>query len=156
MALLDDIVNGGNLVTGLAIGVGVLIVLPLAGPVLRPLAKTAIKGGLIAYGQTTRLFGGTGEEVRNVVAEAQREIGTMAWRETGQTPVPQALLERPPLLPKVVGRFRRAVLAQKRRSLSVRQPAQLCHRGRDQTCSRKNKAPVITRARHIRWRAACP
>jgi hypothetical protein len=44
MALLDDILSGGNWVTGLAIGVGAVIVLPLAAPILRPLAKTAIKG----------------------------------------------------------------------------------------------------------------
>ena len=32
MALFDDIVNGGNLWTGLAIGAGALIVWPLIGP----------------------------------------------------------------------------------------------------------------------------
>ena len=49
MALLDDILSGGNWMTGLAIGVGAVVVLPLAAPVLRPLAKTAIKGGILAY-----------------------------------------------------------------------------------------------------------
>src|SRR5215813_8691455 len=44
MALFDDILSGGNLVTGLAIGVGAVVVLPLAAPILRPLAKTVIKG----------------------------------------------------------------------------------------------------------------
>ena len=39
MALFDDIVNGGNLWTGLAIGAGALIVWPLIGPVLRPITK---------------------------------------------------------------------------------------------------------------------
>jgi hypothetical protein len=49
MALFDDLFSGGNWVTGLAIGLGAVIVLPLAAPVLRPLAKTAIKGGILAY-----------------------------------------------------------------------------------------------------------
>jgi hypothetical protein len=32
MALFDDILSGGNWVTGLAIGVGAVVVLPLAVP----------------------------------------------------------------------------------------------------------------------------
>ena len=48
MALFDDILSGGNWVTGLAIGVGAVIILPLAAPIIRPLAKTAIKGGILA------------------------------------------------------------------------------------------------------------
>jgi hypothetical protein len=47
MALVNDILSG-NWVTGLAIGVGAVIILPLAAPVLRPLAKAAIKGGILA------------------------------------------------------------------------------------------------------------
>ena len=39
----------GNWVTGFAVGVGAVIILPLAAPILRPLAKTAIKGGILAY-----------------------------------------------------------------------------------------------------------
>jgi len=35
--------------TGLALGGGTVVVLPLAAPILRPLAKTAIKGGILAY-----------------------------------------------------------------------------------------------------------
>src|ERR1700730_17340781 len=56
MALFDDIVNGGNLWAGLAIGAGALIVWPLIGPVLRPIAKTTIKGGLIAYREAEQLY----------------------------------------------------------------------------------------------------
>ena len=40
MALFDDIVSGGNLVTGLAIGAGALIIWPLVRPIARPIAKT--------------------------------------------------------------------------------------------------------------------
>jgi Protein of unknown function (DUF5132) len=80
MALLDDIVIGdivigGNVVTGLAIGVGALIAWPLIGPVARPLAKSVIKGGLIAYRQAEQLYAGAIEGVGDIVAEAQQEVG---------------------------------------------------------------------------------
>ena len=78
MALLDDIVNGGNITTGLLVGAGALIAWPLISPIARPLAKSVIKGGLIAYDQATRLVAGAVEEVGNVVAEAQQEIGATA------------------------------------------------------------------------------
>jgi len=41
MALFDDILSGGNLVTGLAIGVGAVVVLPLAAPILQRLRSRA-------------------------------------------------------------------------------------------------------------------
>jgi len=45
--VFEDIVVGGNLMTGLAIGVGALVVLPLAAPLLRPVAKTAYRGAVV-------------------------------------------------------------------------------------------------------------
>lgn len=78
MSLVKDILNGGNVVTGLALGVGALVVLPLVGPMLRPAAKAVIKGGLRAYDQATRLVTGAVEEVGDVVAEAQQEIRATA------------------------------------------------------------------------------
>jgi len=92
MALLDDIVIGdivigGNVVTGLAIGVGALIAWPLIGPVARPLAKGIIKGGLFAYRQAEELFAGAIEGIGDVVAEAQQELGatTPARGNTGRS-----------------------------------------------------------------------
>ena len=81
MALLNDIVIGdfvigGNVVTGLAIGVGALIAWPLLSPIARPLAKSVIKGGLIAYRQVEQLYAGAVEGIGDVVAETQQEIGT--------------------------------------------------------------------------------
>jgi len=49
MALFDDILSGGNWVTSLAVGVGGVIILPLAAPSSDPLTKTAIKGGILTY-----------------------------------------------------------------------------------------------------------
>jgi len=42
MVLLDDVVNGGNLVTGLAIGVGALIAWPLISLTARPFSLTGL------------------------------------------------------------------------------------------------------------------
>jgi hypothetical protein len=78
MALLDDIPSGGNWVTGLAIGVGAVIILPLAAPILRPLAKTAIKGGILAYQGASGLVEGIGDFVAEVAAEVGSEIATPA------------------------------------------------------------------------------
>ena len=75
MALFDDILSG-NWVTGLAIGVGAVVVLPLASPILRPLAKTAIKGGILAYQGAAGLVEGIGDFVAEVAAEVGSEIAT--------------------------------------------------------------------------------
>ena len=74
MALLDDIFSGGNWVTGLAIGVGAVIILPLAAPILRPLAKTAIKGGILAYRGGAGLVEGIGDLFSEIVAEDGEEV----------------------------------------------------------------------------------
>jgi hypothetical protein len=75
MALLDNVLTGGNLMTGLAIGVGALIAWPLIAPVARPIAKSVIKGGLMAYRQAEQLYSGAVEGIGDIVAEAQQEIG---------------------------------------------------------------------------------
>lgn len=90
MALFDDIpvvgeaLSGGNWVTGLAIGVGALIVLPLAAPILRPLAKSAIKGGILAYQGAAGLFEGIGDLVTEVTAEGGGEVATQAAEGAAQ------------------------------------------------------------------------
>ena len=87
MALLDDILNGGNLMTGLIVGAGALIVWPLIGPAMRPIAKTAIKGGLIAYREAERLYTSAVEGIGDITAEAQQEIGAArpAQSDTGRS-----------------------------------------------------------------------
>jgi hypothetical protein len=63
MALLDDFLNGGNFGTGVAIGAGALVAWPVIRLVARPLAKTLIKGGLIAYQQAEQIYAGAVEGV---------------------------------------------------------------------------------------------
>jgi hypothetical protein len=74
MALFDDILNGGNLVTGLAIGAGALIAWPLINPRARLLAKSLLKGGLIAYREAERVYADALEAIGDMVQEVQHEI----------------------------------------------------------------------------------
>jgi uncharacterized membrane protein len=78
MALFDDVLSGGNWVTGLAISVGAVVILPLAAPILRPLAKTAIKGGILTYRGTAGIFGGLSDLVAEAVAEGGEEVAEEA------------------------------------------------------------------------------
>ncbi|MGA7865093.1 MAG: hypothetical protein WA709_04330 [Stellaceae bacterium] len=56
--------------TGLALGGGTVVVLPLAAPILRPLAKTAIKGGILAYQGAAGLLEGVGDLVAEAIADS--------------------------------------------------------------------------------------
>ena len=88
MALLEDLFKS-NPVTGLAIGVGAILVgptlLPVVGQVIRPALKAAIKGGMVLYDEVA----GIGAAVGEVVAEARAELGADAGSssaEPGETP----------------------------------------------------------------------
>ena|SRR5713226_7303364 len=74
---LDDLVKG-NLVAGLAVGlVSVLLaptVLPAVARAARPLAKAAVKGGIIAYEKGRELLAEAGEAVEDIAAEARSEM----------------------------------------------------------------------------------
>jgi Protein of unknown function (DUF5132) len=73
MALVEDLFKG-SAVTGVAIGVGALLlaptVLPAVGRVLRPAAKAAIKGGMVFYRETMAEIG---EVASDLFAEARAE-----------------------------------------------------------------------------------
>jgi len=69
MAMLDELFKG-NMLTAVAVGLGAVFLAPLAGPVLRPAAKAAIKSGMLAYQGLAEL----GEAVVDIVGEAQAEL----------------------------------------------------------------------------------
>ena len=77
MAFFEDVFKGGNIVTGLAIGIGSAVVAPLIlpaiGNALRPVAKTMIKGGILVYDQGRQAMARVGEAASDVVAEARSE-----------------------------------------------------------------------------------
>jgi hypothetical protein len=74
MALIEDLFKG-NLAAGLAIGVGAVIfgptVIQTMRSVLRPAAKTLIKGGMVFYRETLSELG---EMATDLVAEARAEL----------------------------------------------------------------------------------
>lgn len=77
MALFE---NGfrGNILTGLAIGIGATILAPVVVPVVaavaKPLAKAAIKGGVLLYEKGRETVAEVGEVIEDLVAEAKMEI----------------------------------------------------------------------------------
>jgi hypothetical protein len=81
MALLDDIFQG-NMLTAVVVGLGAVLLAPLAGPVLRPAAKAAIKGAMVAYQAVAEL----GEAVGDMVAEVQHEWGEAETEAAGRPP----------------------------------------------------------------------
>ena len=70
----------GNIVSGLAIGIGSAIVAPLVIPALskaaRPLAKAAIKGGLVLWETGKEKLAEAHELVDDLLAEAKTEIAS--------------------------------------------------------------------------------
>ena len=74
MALLDDALKG-NLATGLAVGAGAVMlgptILQAVGAILRPAAKSLIKGSMVFYHQTLAEIG---EFASDLVAEAKAEL----------------------------------------------------------------------------------
>lgn len=71
---LEDVFKGGNIVTGLAIGIGAAVVAPAITPVLRPIAKSLLKAGLIAYDQGRVALAEFNEHTSDMLAEARAEL----------------------------------------------------------------------------------
>ena len=74
MALFEDVFKGGG-VTGIAMGVGAVllapVVLPAVGQVLRPVVKGVIKTGISAYREVTNQLDNA---TRPMIQEAQAEL----------------------------------------------------------------------------------
>ena len=81
MALIDDLLKGSNVVTGLVMAAAAVIALPFFGPLIRPVAKTAIKGGIMAYREATKLYEGTAREIGDLAREAMEELGPELAKE---------------------------------------------------------------------------
>jgi hypothetical protein len=77
MAGVDDLFKG-NIVTGLAVGVGIAILAPLVTPILvsvgKPLAKSMIKTGMLLYDKGRETAAELGEVFEDLVAEAKVEL----------------------------------------------------------------------------------
>lgn len=73
----EDLFKGGNIVTGLAIGIGTAVLAPVlvpaVGALLRPVAKAAIKTGILAYDWGRQTAAQVGEAASDMAAEARAE-----------------------------------------------------------------------------------
>jgi uncharacterized protein DUF5132 len=78
MALVEDLFKG-NIVTGLAVGIGAVVLGPIVAPaitaVLRPAAKAVIKTGIYAYDWGCTALSQVNEMTGDIVAEARSEVG---------------------------------------------------------------------------------
>jgi hypothetical protein len=74
MALFEDMFKG-NVMTGLAVGIGAVILgptlLPMIGNVVRPAMKAVIKGGMYVYRET---LADVGEVASDLFAEARADM----------------------------------------------------------------------------------
>jgi hypothetical protein len=81
MSLVEDMFKGGNVMTGLAVGIGAAVVVPVVAPLLRPLAKSVIKAGLIAYDQGRAAMAELNERTGDMVSEARTEMARVGDHE---------------------------------------------------------------------------
>jgi hypothetical protein len=77
MALLEDLLEG-NVGTGLAAGIGMAVLGPLLAPALagtvRPIAKTIIKAGLLAFDAGREGLARWKETADDLIAEVRAEM----------------------------------------------------------------------------------
>jgi hypothetical protein len=80
MAGIEDVFKG-NVVTGLAIGIGAAIIVPVVVPLLasvgKPVAKSLIKSGILLFEKGQETFAELGEVMEDLVAEAKAELDGM-------------------------------------------------------------------------------
>jgi hypothetical protein len=74
MAFFEDIFKGGNIITGLAIGVGIAVLGPVVRPLVRPVAKSIMKAGISLYDQGRVALADLNEQASDMVAEARAEM----------------------------------------------------------------------------------
>ncbi len=89
MGLLDNGLKG-NVVTGLAIGIGAAIlaptVLPAVANAAKPLIKAAIKSGIIIFEKGKETAAELGEVFEDIVAEAKSEMAAAHKEEVPPVP----------------------------------------------------------------------
>lgn len=89
MALLDELLKR-NVITGLAIGIGVTVLGPILLPPLvratKPAAKAAIKSGLVLLEKGRETLAELAEMTEDIVAEAKAELAQEAEAVTGTPP----------------------------------------------------------------------
>ena len=89
MGLFDNGLKG-NILSGLAIGIGAAVLAPTVLPIIvgaaKPLVKAAIKGGIVLYDRGKESFAEVSEVVEDLVAEVKAEIAEAAEAEHPEPP----------------------------------------------------------------------
>lgn len=89
MAILGNGLKG-NIVTGLAIGIGVAVlgpvIIPAMARVAKPLAKAAIKSGVGFYEKGREVMAEALEVVEDLVAEAKSELAEADKKRAAEAP----------------------------------------------------------------------
>jgi hypothetical protein len=71
-------VRNDDFIKGAALGLGVAILVPVAVavlmPVIRPMARSALKAGILAYEKGRETLAEFGETVDDIVAEVEEEL----------------------------------------------------------------------------------
>ena len=86
MGFFEDALKGswGAALVGVGVALVAPTVLPAVGAALRPLAKSAIKGGVMLYDTVKEGVAEAGEQITDMVAEVRAEGGDEA-EETVET-----------------------------------------------------------------------
>jgi hypothetical protein len=84
LALLEDALKGGNLVTGLAIGIGAAVLAPMVMPLVRPAAKSLLKAGLYAYDQGRVALAELNERGGDLMTEVRAELEGEAGKASSE------------------------------------------------------------------------
>jgi len=99
MALFN---NGwkGNIITGLAVGIGSTVLAPIIIPILasiaKPVAKASIKSGLMLYEKGREAVAEAQEVMEDLVAEARSELAAVPPAETSPgEQLPESAVIRP-------------------------------------------------------------
>jgi hypothetical protein len=76
MAFLEDMVKGswGAALVGVGVALAAPTVLPAVGSALRPLLKSAVKGGVFLYDAVKESVAEAGEQLNDMVAEVRAEM----------------------------------------------------------------------------------
>jgi hypothetical protein len=88
MSMLEDMLKGswGAALVGVGVALVAPTVLPAIGTAFRPLAKSAIKSGILLYDGVKEAIAEASEQVNDMVAEVRAEVEEEAEEATADTP----------------------------------------------------------------------
>jgi hypothetical protein len=88
MSMIEDVIKGswGMALVGVGVALVAPTVLPALGAAIRPLAKSAVKGGILLYDSMKETLAEAGEQVTDMVAEVRAEVADLADEAVEETP----------------------------------------------------------------------